>query len=223
MSVEVALQRAIFDDELGPLAREYVGSTFAWQALIAMLGQPVSPWWQDTTPGAPEGINAAATAGAAIDRTAAELRKAFGDPANWTWGRLHTVTFKESTLGSSGILPLEWYFDAAARPVSGADGAIVNNYSRISRAYPDPTDPDSVGVGIDQLFAVSNGPSYRLTVDMSDLDGARIVITTGQSGNPFDAHYGDLIPLWATGGTVPLPFSWGAIEASAASTLTLTP
>jgi hypothetical protein len=77
MSVEVALQRAIFDDELGPLAREYVGSPFAWQALIAMLGQPVSPWWQDTTAGAPEGVNAATTAGAAIDRTAAELRKIF--------------------------------------------------------------------------------------------------------------------------------------------------
>jgi penicillin amidase len=223
MSVEVALQRAIFDDELGPLAREYVGSTFAWQALIGMLGQPVSPWWQDTTPGAAEGVDAAATAGAAIDRTAAELRKAYGDPANWTWGNLHTVAFRESTLGSSGILPLEWYFDVSARPVAGADGAILNNYYRISRAYPDPTKPDSVGVGLDRLFAVSNGPSYRLTVDMGDLDGAQIIITTGQSGNPFDAHYGDLIPLWASGQTVPLPFSPANVAANAAQTLTLTP
>ena len=78
-------------------------------------------------------------------------------------------------------------------------------------------------VGIDKVFTVSNGPSYRLTIDMSAVDEGRIVITTGNSGNPFDRHYGDLIDDWASGGTVPLPFSWNAIEASAASSLTLTP
>lgn len=223
MTVELALERAIFDDELGPLAREYVGSTFSWEALISLLGRPLNPWWQDTTPGAPEGINAAATAGAAIDATAASLRKAYGDPANWTWGRLHTVQFKESTLGSSGILPLELYFDPAAVPVAGADGAIDNNYYRVSRAYPDPTDPDYVPLGITEVFGVTNGPSYRLTVDMNDLDGARIVITTGQSGNPFDPHYGDMIGLWASGDTVPLPFSAASIAANTVQTLTLSP
>jgi penicillin amidase len=223
MTVELALQRALFDDELGPLAREYVGSVFAWEALISLLGQPISPWWQDTTPGAPEGINAATTAGAAIDTTAAELRKAYGDPATWTWGRLHQVQFKESTLGSSGIAPLEWYFDPAARPVAGADGAIDNNYYRVSRAYPDPTDPDYVPLKLTEVFGVTNGPSYRLTVDMGDLEGARIMITTGQSGNPFDQHYGDLIPAWIAGETVPLPFSPENVLASTVKTLTLSP
>jgi penicillin amidase len=223
MTVELALERAIFDDELGPLARDYVGSTFNWEALISLLGRPLNAWWQDTTPGAPEGINAATTAGAVIDATAASLRKAYGDPASWTWGRLHQVQFKESTLGSSGILPLELYFDPAAISVAGADGAIDNNYYRVSRAYPDPNDPDYVPLGITEVFGVTNGPSYRLTVDMNDLDGARIVITTGQSGNPFDPHYGDMIPLWASGDTVPLPFSEGSIAATTVQTLTLSP
>ena len=66
-------------------------------------------------------------------------------------------------------------------------------------------------------------PSYRLTIDMNDLDGARIVITTGQAGNPFDHHYNDQIDLWRSGGTVPLPFTPPAIERAAVSTLTLTP
>lgn len=223
MSAELAIERALFDDELGPLAREYVGSTMAWQALISFLGRPIDPWWQDTTPGAPEGVDASATVGAAIDTTAAALRKAHGDPANWTWGALHKVQFKEGTLGSSGILPLELYFDPAARPVAGADGAIDNNYARISRAYPDPEDPDYVPLGITEIFGVTNGPSYRLTVDMNDLDGARIIITTGQSGNPFDQHYGDLIPLWIAGETIPLPFSASNVAASAVQTLTLSP
>lgn len=58
---------------------------------------------------------------------------------------------------------------------------------------------------------------------MNDLDGARIIQSTGQSGNPFDRHYGDLARVWATGGTVPLPFSMEAVRRSAVSTLTLTP
>jgi penicillin amidase len=58
---------------------------------------------------------------------------------------------------------------------------------------------------------------------MSDLDGARIVITTGQAGNPFDRHYNDQIDLWGSGRTVPLPFTADAIAAAAVSTLTLTP
>jgi acyl-homoserine lactone acylase PvdQ len=133
------------------------------------------------------------------------------------------VDFREQSLGLSGIGPLEWYFNSGPRQVQGADGAIFNNYYQPWRAFPDPTDPDYVPAGLDSVFTASSGPSYRLTIDMSDLDAGRIIITTGNSGNPFDRHYGDLIDDWASGGTVPLPFSWEAIEASAASTLTLEP
>jgi penicillin amidase len=222
MPVEFELERAIFDDELGPLARQYMGSPMAWGALIDVLGDAASPWWTDTTAGA-AASTPKETAGRVIDHVASELRAAFGDPANWTWGRLHTVAFKEGTLGSSGIFPLEWYFNVPARPVAGADGAIDNNYYRLDRAYANPDDPKSVGLGITDLFSVTNGPSYRFTIDMGDLDGARIVITTGQSGNPFDTHYGDMVGLWANGETVPLPFSAGNVAATATQTLTLSP
>jgi acyl-homoserine lactone acylase PvdQ len=102
-------------------------------------------------------------------------------------------------------------------------GAITNTYYRFAFAYPDPDDPEYEPVGMDRVFDVTNLPSYRLTIDMSDLDGARIVITTGQAGNPFDRHYNDQIDLWRTGRTVPLPFSPVAIDQAAASVLTLTP
>ena len=46
---------------------------------------------------------------------------------------------------------------------------------------------------------MTNMPSYRLTIDMRDLDGARLIITTGQSGNPFDRHYNDQIGPWIDG------------------------
>jgi penicillin amidase len=223
MAVELALQRAIFDDELGSIARDYVGSTLAWRALVAVLQTPSSAWWDVATAGAASTHDPAALVASAIDGAAAELRKAEGDPANWHWGTLHQVTFRESTLGMSGILPLELYFNPSGRGVAGADGTIDNNYYRISRAYPDPAKPDYKPVGLGQVFEVSNGPSFRFAIDMSDLDAAQIVITTGQSGNPFDAHYGDLIPLWAVGESVALPFSPSNVAASAVQTLTLSP
>ena len=222
-TIELALMRAIFDDELGPLAREYVGSTMSWEALIEVLGQPSSPWWQ--TAGSPAG-NAPKPAGilsAVIDQTAANLTEAYGEASTWTWGRLHQIQFREATLGTSGIPPLEWYFNSSSRPIAGADGAIDNNYYRVQRAYADPYDPGYEPPSDVEVFGVTNGPSYRFTIDMNDIEGARIIITTGQSGNPGDPHYGDLIPLWADGGTIPLPFSPATVQASAAQTLTLTP
>jgi penicillin amidase len=161
--------------------------------------------------------------GRALDEAGAELRAAYGDPANWTWGRVHQATFEEATLGSSGIGPLEWYFNKGPYAAPGAAGAVNNVYYRPSVAYPDPDDPSSVPAGIDHVFDVTNLPSYRLSMDMADLDGARIIQTTGQSGNPFDRHYGDLINAWLVGDTVPFPFSPTAVHAAMLQTLALVP
>ena len=156
-------------------------------------------------------------------RPAPSCARRSGRPTRWTWGRLHTVRFQEATLGSSGIAPLEWYFDQGPFPVAGAKGVPDATSWDARAAYPDPDDPAYVPVGIGGVFATTSLPSYRLRIDLSDLDGAGIVITTGQSGNPGDGHYGDLIETWRTGATVPLPFSPAAIQAAAVSTLTLTP
>ena len=219
--IELALTRAIFDDDLGDLARDWVGSGESGQVLQRLLVQTDSTWWDDIDTPAVE--TATHVVSATFDRVGADLRAALAAPDTWTWGRLHAVTFREATLGISGISPLEWYFNAGARPAPGAAGAVDNNYYQLWRAYDDPYDETDVPVGLGETFAVSNGPSYRLLIDMSDLDAARIVITTGQSGNPFDGHYGDLIDDWLAGDTVALPFSEGAVQAAAVSTLTLRP
>ena len=222
MAWEYRVLRDIFDDDLGPLARDYVGSPWSWVALEQLIEDPESPWWDDTTTPAVETADVIALQ--AMDEAAAELRAAFGDPDRWDWGRLHTATFKEATIGTgSGIGPLEWYFNEGPVAVAGAAGAVNNSYYRLSRAYPDPTDPEFEPVGIDQVFTVTTLPSYRLLVDLSDLDGARIVITTGQSGHPFAPHYDDQIEPLRNGDTLPLPFTPDAIAAATVATLTLSP
>ena len=219
---EFYLSRAIFDDDLGPLAREYTASDTAWERVAGLLGEPGSPWWDDTT--TPDVVERVPdVVAAALDRTAAELRGALGQPSRWTWGRLHRLTLREDTLGLSGIGPLEWYFNSGTRQAPGAAAAVNNLYYDPRAAYPDPDDPEAGITGLGGLFEVTNGPSYRLALDLSDLDGARIIQTTGQSGNPFDRHYGDLVDRWLAAGTVPLPWGRAEIERAAASTLVLEP
>jgi penicillin amidase len=219
---EYRVLRDIFDDELGGLARDYVGSPYSWVVLTGLLEDPSATWWDDvTTPDVVE--RGEEVVARAMDEAGAELRASIGSPDRWSWGRLHTAEFREATLGESGIGPLEWYFNDGPHAVPGSAGAVNNTYYRFSRAYPDPDEPEDRPVGMDHVFDVTNMPSYRLTIDMSDLDGARIVITTGQAGNPFDRHYNDQIDTWRSGGTVPLPFTAEAIADAAVSTLTLTP
>ncbi len=223
MAWEYRVLRGIFDDDLLGLARDYVGSPSSWVALTNLLQEPGADLWDDvSTPDVRE--TAPEIIARAMDQAGAELRAALGEPDGWTWGRLHSATFREATIGTaSGIAPLESYFNAGPVAVGGAAGAVDNTYYQFRRAYPDPDDPTAPVAGIDTLFSVTNLPSYRLTIDMTDLDGARIVITTGQAGNPFDAHYRDQIEPWRTGETLPLPFTRDAIAKATVATLTLQP
>jgi penicillin amidase len=223
MTFEYRLLRGLFDDDLGnDLARDYVGGSPSWQALIDLLGDPSATWWDDrSTPDRQQTLPDIASA--AADAAGSALRTELGDPDGWTWGRLHTITFQEASLGQGGLGPVNWYLNRGTYPVAGAAGAVDNTYYRFSLGYPDPDDPGYRPAGLHAVFDVTNGPSYRLAIDMGDLDGAGIVITTGQAGNPFDPHYGDMIDVWLTGRQVPLPFTPAAMRAAATSTITLSP
>ena len=50
---------------------------------------------------------------------------------------------------------------------------------------------------------VGGGASWRMIVDFADPSRSIGVYPGGQSGNPADPHYADLIPLWAQGKYTP--------------------
>jgi penicillin amidase len=220
---EYAVTRAIFDDELGPLARDYTGSDYANELAATMIGTPegrASTWWGDARGGT--GASAAAVTATALDAAGSWLRRDLGGPDGWQWGRIHTISFNEATLGRSGIAPLEWYFGTEAFPVDGAAGAVNNTYYRMSRAYEDPYDPEYEPVTtLAGLFDVTNGPSLRALYDAADPDAARIITTTGQSGSPFNGHNADWIRHWLANETVPFPFSAEAVEQAAQNVVVL--
>ena len=220
---EMALERAIFDDELGPYARDYVGSDYAQDLAATMVTTPegrASTWWGDARTGTH--ADPATVAAVALDAAGSWLRRDMGAPSNWTWGGIHTISFQEATFGVSGIAPLEAYFNTPRTAVNGAAGAVNNTYYRISRAYADPYDAEApVASTLGEVFDVTNGPSMRALYDMSNPDAGRIITTTGQSGQPFSTHYGDWVGKWLNNQTVPLPFTDPAIEKATAATLVL--
>jgi penicillin amidase len=66
-------------------------------------------------------------------------------------------------------------------------------------------------------------PSWRVVVDLADLDASRAVLTTGQSGNPSSPHWNDQSALWAAGELRECPYSRPAVEAASEGSMLLVP
>jgi len=111
----------------------------------------------------------------------AELEDLLGkDPAQWKWGDLHTSTFRNGTLGQSGVSPIENLFNRGPFATSGGASIVNATAWKATEGYE-----------------VINVPSMRMIVDLSDLNNSFTVHTTGQSGHAYHAHYIDMAQLWA--------------------------
>ena len=117
------------------------------------------------------------------------------DPAAWRWGALHTVTFAH---------PLALVPDLAEMFTGGVVELGGDEQTVLQGAF-------EPGAGYDAGIV----PSWRLIVDLADVDASVGVHTTGQSGNPASPHWNDLRPLWATGEFRPSPCLVPAVEAAA--------
>ena len=124
------------------------------------------------------------------------------DSSMWSWGKLHTVTFRH---------PLD------RAPESGAAFDLG--------PVPRPGDEYTVNATgyFDESFAQVSGASYREILDASDWDQSLAVNAPGQSGEPGSKHYSDLMPLWDQGQYFPLSYSREAVEKVTADRLTLHP
>jgi penicillin G amidase len=124
------------------------------------------------------------------------------DPALWSWGGMHTMTFRHSLDGFPGAKRL-FDLDPIARP---GDGNTV-----------DATGGDATG------YLQEAGASYREIFDLSNWDNSLAINTPGQSGAPGSRHYADLLPFWSAGQYFPLVYSKDAIEQNSEDVLTLEP
>jgi penicillin amidase len=178
-----------------------------WFAVVqSIIDQPDSQWWDNpktTQRETRDSILTAALKKARLDLTA-QLGK---DVSKWTWGRLHTMTPTEQTLGTSGPGIVRWLLNGQAEPLAGGSSLV------------DATSWDlSAG-----NYKVTVAPSMRMIVDLADFDGSRWINQTGESGHVDDPNYLDQAPLWASGETLPWAYSAARVKAATTATLTLEP
>jgi len=153
------------------------------------------------------GADSAAARDALLLRTLSRAREQLAsvegpDARRWTWGALHTVTFRHPVDASPGAAEL---LDRGPLRRSG-DGEVVQ----------------ATGFSAGS-FEQDDGASYREIFDLHDWDASVGINAPGQSGQPGSKHYDDLLPLWLEGRYFPLSYSKTAVEAVTSDTLVLTP
>jgi penicillin amidase len=139
-----------------------------------------------------------------IDEAVAELTKRFGpDMQAWKYGqeKFHHALLRHplsgavnaTTRGKFGVGPLP----------RGGDGMTVS----------------ATGNGDNQ----ASGGSLKIIADTEDWDNSVGLNTPGQSGDPDNAHYRDLFPLWAEGRYFPIAYSRKKVDSVTESVTRLSP
>lgn len=181
------------------------GGSRWWAVVENLVKQPQSAWWDDRkTVEIETRDDILRTAYAAGVREMERLQGS--DPDRWNWGRLHTITFRNQSLGESGVAPLEELFNRGPFPTSGGD-AIVN----------------ATGWNALNGYEVDWLPSMRMIADPADWSRSLAVHTTGQSGHAFHPHYIDMVDLWRSIQYHPMRWDEGDIDDTAEGHLKLLP
>ena len=194
-----------FGDEI---PKDYLpdGSDRWFTVIRDLWNKPTNAWWDDTATSATKESRDDAVV-RALNEASDELVGLQGsDPAGWNWGKLHTLTVENQTLGQSGIGPIEQLFNRGPITTSGGE-SIVN----------------ATGWSPADGYTVSWVPSMRMVLDFSDLDKSTWVNLTGASGHAYSSHYVDQLDAWQAGDTFPFPFTKSAVESATQDHLTLTP
>ena len=199
-----SLVESTFKDEAIPEDQLPKGGSRTYEIMRHLVQQPDSAWWDDKT--TPEVIETRDDIFAAAFEKSTKCEECVSkmgtDISNWDWSVLHSATFRNATLGESGIGLIENIFNRGPIPVTGGE-SIVN----------------ATGWDIYDTFEVNWLPSMRMTVDLSDLANSQTVHTTGQSGHAYHPHYFDMAPLWA--GLKYYPMYWTSEQVSTAAQNTL--
>ena len=184
-SAAAALYKVTYQYTLENLFKARLGDDFYGQYLdearfhvpfvLSLLKDPQNEWW-----GA-GGRNALLSKSLqqATDYLRTNLRT---DPAGWQWGKLHTVSFAETPIGSAVPAPIGWLINLKTLPIGGDGNTVAASSYRFNAPY-----------------VQSSGQSFKAVYNLADFDDSRITNTIGQSGQPFSKHYGDNIDDWSSG------------------------
>jgi penicillin amidase len=138
-------------------------------------------------PGKTAPANCDAVVAQALGETLADLSKKYGaNMAEWHWGDAHMASFDALLFGRIPFLDRLTRLEAP----SGGDDFTVRRGQYASAGMV--------------VFPNREGPGMRAIYDLKDLGASRFVLSTGQSGNPFSEHWGDMFDRWLAGGSFAL-------------------
>ncbi|WP_441250639.1 penicillin acylase family protein [Kitasatospora sp. McL0602] len=180
------------------------------EAVRGLLSQPENGWWDyiDSDHRPQKGM--ANLLGEAMKDARQDLTSRLGkDISTWSWGRLHTLTLKEPTLGTddssiaSGLV--HKLLNRGPYQLSGGSAAV-----------------DASGWNAAAGYQVDWVPSMRMVVDLSNFDASHWINVGGASGHAFHPNYNDQTALWARGELLPWAYSPDKVEQAAKDKLVLT-
>ena len=177
-----------------------------------LISEPQNPLWDDKNTSEVE--DTAQIMRRAYAETDAELPARLSrDHTTWRWGGLHVQTSRHQILEGEELPGfIRDHFRRKPRAVGG--GPEIPNANSYDESVKDNGQVD---------YEVVGDPSMRMAVDLSDVDRARRVISSGSSGHPWSSHVADQLEAWATGEFFDWPFSREAVAAATRVTLTQRP
>jgi penicillin amidase len=200
-----AFAKALFADELGDLFERVWGDR---PDLIAGVlgGDPAATSFCDDVTTHDVVEKCGEIVSKSLTRALDDLSATYGhDMGAWKWGTAHQATFSHTPFGFVPVLRDVFGLRA---PMGGGNYTIQRAQYRYANREP---------------FAAVHGSGYRAVYDLAAPNDSIFMIATGQSGNVYSAHYGDLAPRWARGEYLRMTTDAGDIEAHAVATLVLQP
>ena len=135
-----------------------------------------------------------------------ELKAEHGnDPYRWRWGEVHPALNRHIP---GSFIPGLAHLVTIKRPSSGAN---------------DTVNRGQMSIGSGEPFANIHAGGYRAVYDFSDLNASLYMSATGQSGNPFSAHWDDLADGWVEGTAFPIETDRERVTADSLGTFVLKP
>ena len=197
------LLRNTFEDELGEIFPSFLHNLeFNNKFVHDVVADPGAVWWDNVNSEEIETRDDIVLK--SINDALGDIKEKLGGKAvNWTWGAIHKYKF-EHPLGRVRIL--NHIFNPKPIPAKG-DRDTINNSSF---SYENP-------------FGVNRISSYRFITDLSDMNKAISMNSTGQSGDPLSKFYSDNIRKWACGEYKTLFFDRKSIERNSWKQLWLLP
>lgn len=191
----------LFDDDLG----EESVDCLVTLSIFHQLADPASAWWENAS--ARLGKSRDEILVQALASTVDWCKEHLGsDMQQWRWGRLHTLTFINSPVGSGGAPFIQALLNRGPFPMDGG-GSTVN----------------AMGWNRKKPASVNTIPTMRMVIDLANLNAGWAIHTPGQSEDPAHIHYDDMLPLWLHGTYHPMSFAKEDIIQAARSLLRLHP